>query len=189
MWLFQWFSNSVYYIVLLLLSAWSRDARGNAKQFLLYKKTQKERRLALHENGTHFAQKSNTPRSSSSSSTSRHHYSFSDLFFFNVGGTEQHRVVSNILGSFTTKLQECRKTSTHRKKIFLLPLSHSDESGDNLPSLFKKGKAGLNPARSKWSFPKLFFNSSVQVYGRNIDRLIISDGSNQLFFLALLRRK
>ena len=80
----------------------------------------------------------------------------SQTFFFNVGGTEQHRVVSNILGSFTTKLQECRKTSTHRKKIFLLPLSHSDESGDNLPSLFKKGKEGLDPARASDLFLSFF---------------------------------
>ena len=60
------------------------------------------------------------------------------------------------MGSFTTKLQECRKTSTHRKKIFLLPLSHSDESGDNLPSLFKKGKEGLDPARASDLFLSFF---------------------------------
>ena len=86
------------------------------------------------------------------------------------------------MGSFTTKLQECRKTSTHRKKIFLLPLSHSDESGDNLPSLFKKGKAGLDPARASDLFLSFFSIVVCKVYGRNIDRLIISDGSNQLFF-------
>ena len=120
MWLFQWFSNSVYCIVLLLLSAWSRDARGNAKQFLLYKKTEKERRLALHENGTHFAQKSNTPADTTIPSPAPLR-----PFFFNVGGTEQHRVVSNILGSFTTKLQECRKTSAHieRRSLFATTLT------------------------------------------------------------------